>query len=88
MIPVPAPYKTPHGAQIWGIWVFSRDQNNRNSSGAYVLQSKREDKDALNAAWCPKIMDAFCLRLFARVVGKNPNTPNWTSMDVDAITRQ
>ena len=37
-IPEPAPYLSRH----WGYSCFFRDQNNRDSSGAYVLWSKRE----------------------------------------------
>ena len=64
----------------WGYLGFSCDQNNHDSSSAYVLQSECKDKHLWNAAWCTKIIDAFCLCLFPRVVRKNPNTPNWSSM--------
>ena len=52
---------------IGGILIFSRNQNNRDLSGAYVPLSKRKDKQAWNAAQGEKIMDAVCLRLFPRV---------------------
>ena len=47
-IPEPAPSlsRHGHGAPIGGYSGFSRDQNNRDSSGAYVLRSEREDKHA------------------------------------------
>ena len=70
-----------------GVFRFSYDQNNHDLSGAYVLRSERWDKHARNAAWCKKIVDACCLCLFLRVVGKNPNTFNWCSMADDAITQ-
>ena len=72
----------------WGYSGFSRDQNNRNSSGAYVLRSKCENKHA-----CRKDRTARQDRgriLFpcvsACVVGKHPNTPNLSPMADDVIT--
>ena len=59
---------------------FPHDQITVISSGAYVLRFERECKHAWNAERRAKIVDA-CL------VGKNPNTPNWSSMADDATTR-
>ena len=52
-----------HGAPIGGIWGFPAI----NSSGAYVLQSVRENKHTWNAAQWAKIVDPFCLRLLLHV---------------------
>ena len=38
-IPEFVPSLFPHGAQIGGLRVFSRNQNNRGSSGVYVTTS-------------------------------------------------
>ena len=54
---------------------LSRNQNNRDSSGAYVLRSEGEYKHAWNAAWCAKIMGIFCLRLFLRVWSAKTRIP-------------
>ena len=51
----------------WGYSGFSRDQNNRDSSGVYVLWSEHGDKHTWKVARRAKIADAFCLRLFPRV---------------------
>ena len=78
--------------------VFSRDQNNCDTSGAYVLWSDRNDKHMWNTAQCAKILDAFCLCL-CLVVGKNLNTPTepawlmtplhgavWESWDLPSVS--
>ena len=70
-----------------GVLGFSRDQNNRDSSGAYVLRSEREDKHAWNAAWCAKFVGAFCLRLFPRAWSAKTRYPQFELHGGDAITR-
>ena len=56
------------------------------SSGVYVLQSKRADKretpHGAQISWTH-----FLCVFFTCVVGKNPNTPYWSSMADDVITR-
>ena len=59
----------PAWGSNWGYSGFSREQNNRDSSGAYVLRSEREDKHAWNAAWRAKFVGAFCCLCF-RVHGR------------------
>ena len=87
-IPEPAPSLSRHGAQIGGFRGFPHNQNNRDSSGAYVLWSERKDtKHARNAARCVKIMDAFCVCLFPHMNGKNLNTTNCSSIADHAITQ-
>ena len=65
----------PAWGSKWGYSSFSHHQNNRDLSGVHV------GKHAWNAAGCTKIMDKF-----ARVVGKNPNSPNLSPMADDTIT--
>ena len=89
-IPQHVPFYPPVWGSSWGYSGFFHDQNNRNSSGVCVLQSKREDKHGLNAAWHTKIVNTgHDLFVFVStfVVGKNPITPNWSSMADNAITR-
>ena len=59
-----------------GVFGFSRNQNNHDLSGAYVLRFERENKHAWNAAWHAKIMDAFCLLvLFLRLWSAKTRIP-------------
>ena len=49
----------------------------------HVMRSEAEYE-----AHCAKIMDALCLKFVSSyLVGKSPNTPNWSAMVDDAITR-
>ena len=76
-----------------GVFGFSRNQNNRSSSGVYVTcifcgHSEREDKHVLK---CHKVCENWghiCFAfVFACVVSKNPNTPNLSPIADDTITR-
>ena len=73
-----------HTAAPWepsgSIWAFSHDQNNRD------LHSELEDKHLRNAARCAKIISFKFVS--SCMVGKNQNTPTWSSMHMadDAIT--
>ena len=63
-IPQPVPFSSRYGAQIRGILGFSRNQNNCDSSGAYVLRSECQNKHSWNATQHTKIVDEFCLRVW------------------------
>ena len=86
-IPEPAPSLFRHGVQIGGLHVFSLNQNNCCSSGAYVTASTsvcREDKTCVKCRMESKDRGHIGL---ACVVGKNPKTPKFSSMADDDITR-
>ena len=63
---------------------FPHNQNNHDSSGAYVQRSECKDKYAWNIAWRTMLVDIFCLRLLPCVW--SANTPTWRSMADDTIT--
>ena len=71
----------------WGYSGFSQDQNNPDSSDAYVLRSEQEDKHAWKAAQCAKILDAFCLQLFACVLSAKTWIPTIRARADNAITQ-
>ena len=75
---------------IWGSSGFSRNQNNRGSSGACVTCMNHDlgvkTNKRKNAAWRAKIVNAFVLRLFLYVwCAKTWRPPNWAHDDT--ITR-
>ena len=81
----------PAWGSNWGSSGFSRNQNNRRSSGAHVtciycgLSVKintRKTPHGAQRSWT----HLYCI-CFARMVGKNPKTPNLSPMADDAITR-
>ena len=82
-IPELAPSLSQHGAQIGGIWVFPLDQSNCDSSDAYLLQSEREGKYVKHCRGHEDRGRIFFAFVSACVVGKNPNTPNWSSLADD-----
>ena len=63
---------------------FPYNQNNHDSSGAYVQRSECKDKYAWNIAWRTMFVDIFCLRLLPFVW--SANTPTWRPMADDTIT--
>ena len=60
---------------------------NRDSSGAYVLWSEYEDNTMKHHMVREDLGRILFALVSTCVVGKNPNTPNWSSMADDAITQ-
>ena len=62
----------------WGYSGFSRDQNNYDLSGAYVLWSEREDKPAWKAARYSKIVGRIFVCIWFHVCGRQkPEYPQF-----------
>ena len=70
----------------WGNSGFSGEQNNRDSTGAYVLWSERETGVKCYTA-CRNHEHILFAFVSTCVVSKNPNIPNLSSMADDVITR-
>ena len=71
-----------------GVFEFSHDQNNGDSSGAYMYCGLNMKINMREKSHGTKIVYAFfCVCFRVCVVGKNPNTPNLSPMADDAIKR-
>ena len=83
-IPEPALSLSRQWDSNWGYSGFSRGQNNREASYAYVLRSERKNNHAWNAARSVKIVNAFVLRLLPRVWSAKTEIPSigapWLSL--------
>ena len=85
---IPGPVPCPGmGLILLGFSIFSQNQNNCSSSGAYDTCIYCGLSMKINMVKCctaHKIMDTF---VFVCVVGKNRKTPNFGSMADNSITR-
>ena len=62
---------------------FPHDQNNHDSSGAYVLSVEMHMHEMPHREWRSSISFAF---VSGCVLCKNQNAPTWSSISDDAIT--
>ena len=85
----PAPFLFRHGAQIGGLQVFSRNQNNSGSSGVYVTCIYWGLSVKINMRKMPHSTQGSWVHLFCICIcvcgRQNPKTPNLSPMADDAI---